>query len=78
MAYSQFTCVKTCTAESQDVSRTAPIGPELADAANALVITVMLSFQDRNETLIPFSESFLMTPEFPENIKQSGPKLTDV
>jgi hypothetical protein len=52
------------------VSRTAPTGAELADAANALVITVMLSFQDRNETLSPFSDSCLMTHEFPEKYKE--------
>jgi hypothetical protein len=66
MTCSQFTRIKNCTAESQDVSRTAPIGPELADAANALVIIVVLSFQDRNETLSPFSDSCLMTLEVPE------------
>jgi len=47
------------------VSRTAPIGPELAGTANALVITVMLPFQEGDETLSPFSDSCLKTSEVP-------------
>jgi len=43
---------KKCKAGVQDVSRRAPVGPELV----ALVITVMLSFRG-DETLRPLSDS---------------------
>jgi hypothetical protein len=50
------------------VSRTAPIGPELGGSAKALVIIVMLSFQDGTEILSPFSDSCLKTLEVSEKI----------
>jgi hypothetical protein len=46
----------------QDVSKTAPIGPELV----ALVTTVMLSFQGGAETISPFRDNCLITSRVPE------------